>query len=233
MTAYAVIKTGGKQYRVAENDLIVVEKLLGDAGDSVVFDDVLMRVNGGDVEVGAPLIANASVAGEIAEQRRADKIRIVKKKARTNDRKTMGHRQHETVVRITSLTGDASAKPKKQTKPKAAPETKQEAPAAQSAPKSSDAPAQSETPTIRFLDAPEGEADDLKKIGGVGPVIERKLNDLGIYHFHQIAEFSAEDVARVDDVLNFKGRIERENWQDQAAKLARGEDPNTDAAGED
>ena len=70
--------------------------------------------------------------------------------------------------------------------------------------------------------APEGEADDLKQISGVGPVLEGKLNALGITKFAQIAEFSADDITRVDEVLNFKGRIERDEWLKQAADLAKG-----------
>lgn len=72
------------------------------------------------------------------------------------------------------------------------------------------------------LDAPEGEADDLKKISGVGPVLEEKLNGMGIYHYRQIAAFSPEDIAAVDDELDFKGRIERDGWLQQAADLANG-----------
>ncbi|MGI9349977.1 MAG: 30S ribosomal protein S2 [Rhizobiaceae bacterium] len=70
--------------------------------------------------------------------------------------------------------------------------------------------------------APKGEADDLKKISGVGPVLEGKLNNLGITHFSQIAAFTAEEIAKVDEVLNFKGRIERDNWLEQAAEFAKG-----------
>ncbi|TVQ04232.1 MAG: NADH:ubiquinone oxidoreductase [Roseinatronobacter sp.] len=70
------------------------------------------------------------------------------------------------------------------------------------------------------LEAPVGTADDLKQISGVGPVLERKLNDLGIYHFWQIAGWSAAEVAWVDGFLNFKGRIARDEWLDQASKLA-------------
>ena len=70
------------------------------------------------------------------------------------------------------------------------------------------------------LDAPRGAADDLKKISGVGPVLEQKLNDLGIYHYWQVAAFSAEDIANIDEKLNFKGRIERDDWIKQATDLA-------------
>jgi small subunit ribosomal protein S2 len=76
--------------------------------------------------------------------------------------------------------------------------------------------------TLRFLDAPQGEIDDLKKISGVGPVLEKKLNELGIYHYSQIAGFTPDDIERVDTELNFKGRIERDGWIDQAKALAEG-----------
>ena len=69
---------------------------------------------------------------------------------------------------------------------------------------------------------PEGEPDDLKKISGVGPVLEGKLNDLGITKYAQVAAFTAEDIARVDDRLSFKGRIERDDWLGQAKALAEG-----------
>jgi small subunit ribosomal protein S2 len=74
------------------------------------------------------------------------------------------------------------------------------------------------------LEAPRGAADDLKKISGVGPVLEQKLNDLGIYHYWQIAAFTDEDVKTVDDQLNFKGRIARDDWIKQATDLAGGGD---------
>ena len=72
---------------------------------------------------------------------------------------------------------------------------------------------------FKGLDAPNGEADDLKKISGVGPVLEKKLNDMGIYHYSQIAAFSPEEIAKVDTELNFKGRIERDDWLTQAKTL--------------
>ncbi len=75
------------------------------------------------------------------------------------------------------------------------------------------------------LDAPEGEADDLKRIKGVGPVLEGKLNGLGIWHYRQIADWGQDEIVWVDGFLNFKGRIERDGWIAQAAALARGEDP--------
>ncbi len=101
---FAVIKTGGKQYKVAENDLIIVEKVEGDAGAKVKFDDVLMCGKDGDVSVGAPTVKGASVAGEVIEQRQGKKVLVFKKKRRQTYRRKKGHRQLESVVRITGIT---------------------------------------------------------------------------------------------------------------------------------
>lgn len=113
-TMFAVIKTGGKQYRVAENDVIRVEKLAGAAGDAVQFDNVLMI---GD-KVGAPQVEGALVSGEVLEQTRNDKIIILRKKRRKNHRRKAGHRQDVTVVRITGLSADGKPAAKKKAAPK-------------------------------------------------------------------------------------------------------------------
>lgn len=105
---HAVIRTGGKQYRVAANDVIKVERLGGDAGDQIVFGEVLAVTGGGASDVGAPLVAGASVAARVIAQDRADKVIIFKKRRRHNYRRTKGHRQHLTVLRIEEiLTGGA------------------------------------------------------------------------------------------------------------------------------
>lgn len=101
---FAVIKTGGKQYRVAKDDVIVVEKLEAEAGKTVTFGDVLMVADGATVSVGAPLVKGASVAGEVVEQRKGEKVKVFKKRRRNTYRRKRGHRQHETVVRVTGIT---------------------------------------------------------------------------------------------------------------------------------
>jgi large subunit ribosomal protein L21 len=142
---FAIIKTGGKQYKVAANDIIKVEKLLGASGDTIEFSDVLMLGQGNSVKVGAPLVSNAKVCGTVLDQIRDDKVIIFKKKRRHNYRRKNGHRQYLTVVRITDILADgakanvASSKvevekgagkqvaPKSESKPaakKAAPKTK-------------------------------------------------------------------------------------------------------------
>lgn len=100
---FAVIKTGGKQYRVAANDEIVVEKLEGEPGATITFDHVLLLANGDAVTVGAPVVAGAAVTGELVEQRKGEKVIVFKKRRRSTYRRKRGHRQHESVVRITAI----------------------------------------------------------------------------------------------------------------------------------
>ena len=102
---YAVIKTGGKQYRVQPGDVIVVEKLDGEAGANVSFGDVLMLGGEKGVTLGAPLIAGAAVAATLVETRKGEKIKIFKKTRRQGYRRTNGHRQMESVLRITGIDG--------------------------------------------------------------------------------------------------------------------------------
>ena len=102
---YAVIKTGGKQYRVQPGDVIVVEKLDGEAGSNVSFGDVLMLGGDKGVTLGAPLIAGAAVAATLVETRKGEKIKIFKKTRRQGYRRTNGHRQMESVLRITGIDG--------------------------------------------------------------------------------------------------------------------------------
>ena len=99
---FAVIKTGGKQYRVAADDVIVVEKLVGEVGDTLTFDQVLMTGEGDAVQLGDAL-SGTSVTAEVVEQRRAPKVIIYKTKPRNTYRRKKGHRQSETVVRITGI----------------------------------------------------------------------------------------------------------------------------------
>jgi large subunit ribosomal protein L21 len=100
---FAVIKTGGKQYRVAANEQITVMHLAGEAGEKVTFGDVLMMGEGDNVKVGAPLLSGASVVGEIVEQARGPKVIAFKKRRRKNSKRKRGHRQDLTVVRITEI----------------------------------------------------------------------------------------------------------------------------------
>lgn len=109
---YAVVKTGGKQYKVAENDLLRIEKVEAEAGSIITLDNVLLVANDNDVTVGSPIVEGASVAVEVLAQRRARKIIVFKKRRRKSSRTKNGHRQHFTLVRISEILTNG-AKPSK------------------------------------------------------------------------------------------------------------------------
>ena len=213
---FAVIKTGGKQYKVAADDVIKIEKLDAQAGDIVTFDQVLMV---GDT-IGAPLVEGALVAAELLETKKQKTVIVFKKRRRHNSRRRNGHRQLLTTVRITEiLTGV-----KKPSVKAAAKADKSEAVAEKPA-KKAEAKA-----ALKADAAPAAEfKDDVKLIGGVGPALEKKLAAAGITSLKQIADWTAEDVAKFDEELNFKGRIEREEWIAQAKDLIAGKAPRAKA----
>jgi large subunit ribosomal protein L21 len=102
---YAVIKTGGKQYRVANGDVIKVERLAGEVGQEIAFGDVLMvgGAEGAEAKIGSPLVDGAKVTALVLEQGKADKILVFKKRRRKHYRRTRGHRQFQTVLRIRDI----------------------------------------------------------------------------------------------------------------------------------
>ena len=226
---FAVLKTGGKQYKVAAGDVLKVEKIAGNAGEKVQFNDVLM-LGGDKITLGDPIIADAGVQAEILEQGKGPKvINYVKRRRKHSSARKKGHRQQLTLVRIADIlekgadksgvmaavsgagfVASEAAAPAKKAAPKKAAVKKAEEPKA--APKKT-APKKAK--------AAEG-ADDLTQISGVGPVIVKKLHDLGVTTFAQIAAWTPEDIAVMDEKLNFKGRIERDDWLKQAAELAKG-----------
>ena len=116
---FAVIKTGGKQYKVAPNDVLRIEKIAGQPGDTVELGAVLAVGGEAGVTLGAPLVEGAMVAAEVIEQGRADKIIVFKKKRRKNHRRRNGHRQHETVLRVTEILTDGKKPSKARSKAKA------------------------------------------------------------------------------------------------------------------
>jgi large subunit ribosomal protein L21 len=208
--AFAVIKTGGKQYRVAANDVLKIEKLEAEAGAIVTFDEVLMVGDDAGVTVGAPLVAGASVAAEFIDTKKQKTVIVFKKNRRHNYRRRNGHRQLLSTVRITEiLTGGAKPSGK---------------PAARAARKSTKAEAAPAAAASSEAAAP-GFKDDVKQIGGVGPALEKKLAAAGITSLTQIATFTPEEMARVDGEANLKGKIEREDWVGQAKDLIAGKPP--------
>jgi large subunit ribosomal protein L21 len=137
---FAVIKTGGKQYKVAAEDVITVEKVKGEPGDIVEFAEVLM-LGGDPVVLGSPVVAGASVAGEVVEQTRGAKVIAFKKRRRKNSRRKRGHRQELSVIRITEILTDGR-KPTRAERPQpteaATPAPAAEAPTADVAPATAD-----------------------------------------------------------------------------------------------
>ncbi|PVH28774.1 50S ribosomal protein L21 [Pararhodobacter oceanensis] len=232
---FAVLKTGGKQYRVQSGDVLRVERLAADAGETVQFNEILM-VGGESTTIGAPLVDGAGVQAEVIDQIKGEKvIHFVKRRRKHSSKRTKGHRQKLTLVRITDILASgadssgvkaaigsgsvsgaalAAAAPKAAAKPAkaAAKPAKKAAPAA--------AEAAGERPANLLTEARDGKADDLKKITGVGPKLEGLLHENGVFHFDQIAAWGEAEVAYMDDKLSFPGRITRDNWIEQAATLA-------------
>ncbi|MCR5856595.1 50S ribosomal protein L21 [Mesorhizobium sp. J428] len=198
---FAVIKTGGKQYRVAANDVLKIEKVAGEVGDIVEIGFVLAHGEGENVTIGAPFVDGAVVAAEVLEQGHAKTVIAFKKRRRQNSRRKHGHRQLLTTVKITEiLTG--GAKPAKKAAAKA--ETKAEAAA----------------PVATLFTAPKGKADDLTVIVGIGPVAAGQLNEQGITTFKQIAKLSDADIEKIDANMPFSADQIRD-WRDQAKELAK------------
>lgn len=240
---FAVLKTGGKQYRVQSGDTLRVEKLAADAGETVQFNDILIV----GATVGTPHVAGAAVQAEVVDQVRGDKvIHFVKRRRKHSSKRTKGHRQQLTIVRITEIlenggdktgvkaaigaasalaaTSAKKAAPKAASKPESKSKPTAGAPKAASKPEPKAKP-KAETPKAEKRDAPAPTApDDLKQLAGVGPAIEKKLVEAGVTTFAQIAAWTDADIAEFDEKLSFKGRIEREGWVEQAKKLSGGKE---------
>ena len=226
---FAVIKTGGKQYKVASGDTLIVEKLAADAGETVQFNDVLM-IGGDSLTVGTPMIDGAGVQAEVVEQGRGEKTLNLKRRRRKHSsRRLKGHRQYLTTVKIMDILSagaDASgvkaalgASTAVGAVEAAAPEApKAKKPAAEK-PAADEAAVEAQKPG-NLLEAAQGEADELTRISGVGPGLNKKLNDNGVFHFWQIAEWGPAEITYMDDQLSFKGRIERDDWIGQAKEFA-------------
>ena len=221
---FAVLKTGGKQYKVQSGDMLRVEKLAADAGETIQFNEILML--GGDAPViGAPFVADAAVQAEVIDQVKGDKvINFVKRRRKHSSQRTKGHRQKLTLVRVTEILNSGAdksgvkaalgagsvsasaiaavvepASKTKTAKPAAAKATE----AKPAAPKAGKAAA----------------GGDLKKLSGVGPALEKKLIAAGVTSLEQVAAWTQADVTKIDEELSFKGRIEREGWIAQAKEL--------------
>ncbi|KAF0232200.1 MAG: hypothetical protein FD175_22 [Beijerinckiaceae bacterium] len=205
---FAVIKTGGKQYTVAANDVITIERLEGEAGDIIAFTEVLM-IGGDKAVVGAPFVAGATVAGELVEQARGPKVISFKKRRRQNSKRKKGHRQHLSLVRITEiLTGGKKPSGAKAAKP---------------------AVAAAAVAVAAAASAGARDESNLSLIAGIGPTIEKKLRAAGITTWSMIAGWDAAALAKWDEELALRGRATREEWVEQAKELLAGKPPRAKA----
>jgi len=210
---FAVLKTGGKQYKVASGDVLRVEKLAAKAGDKIQFNEILMVGS----TVGAPLVAGAGVQADVIDQIKGEKtINYVKRRRKHGSQRKKGHRQQLTLVRIADILETGADKSgvmaavsgagiKMEITPRVNPKGIAK-PKAGAAPKAA---------------AATTGGDDLKKLSGVGPALEKKLLAGGVTSYAQIAAWSEDDIAAFDEKLSLKGRIAREGWVAQAAELSK------------
>jgi large subunit ribosomal protein L21 len=213
---FAVIKSGGKQYRVAADQTLTIGRIAGEIGDIVQIGDVLAHGEGEKVTFGAPLVSGASVAAEIVEQGRGAKVISFKKRRRQNSRRKRGYRDLLTTVRISEILLDG-AKPSKKSAAKAEEKAKPAKAKTEDAVKDEAAPAETAAPLFK---APKGKADDLTEIKGIGPVAAGQLNEQGITTFAQIAKLTDKDIEKIDASMPFS-TDQIADWRDQAAELTK------------
>ena len=245
---FAVVKTGGKQYKVQTGDILRVERLAANAGDKVQFNQILM-LGGDKTVVGSPLVAGAAVQADVIDQIKGEKtIKFVKRRRKHSSKRTRGHRQYLTLVRVTDILATGADKSKVQeavgsgsvefkfaesvklkksadlkTKAEKSPKkpVKKEAKPAKEAKPEKEAKAKKSAPA-KEKKVTTTVSDDLKQLSGVGPALEKKLHAAGVKSFEQIAAWSAKDVEAINEKISSKGRVEKEGWIDQAKEKLKG-----------
>ena len=238
---FAVLKTGGKQYRVQSGDVLRVEKLAAEAGDKVQFNDILMIGS----TIGSPLVTGAGVVAEVIDTIKADKVITYHKRRRKHSsQRTRGHRQQLTLLRVTDLLesgadrsdvkaavgarsgngprvkGDDRYAMNKTEQAEMARRVQSGEAAEKSAETDDKAAPSPVQPKNLMQSARDGRADDLKLISGIDATTESLLNENGVYHIDQIASWNGREIAYMDDKLSLGGRIQSEKWKQQAKKLA-------------
>ncbi|RVV99747.1 50S ribosomal protein L21 [Mesobaculum littorinae] len=229
---FAVLKTGGKQYRVQSGDILRVEKLAAAAGETVQFNDVLMVGS----TIGTPLVDGAGVQAEVIEQIKGEKvIHYVKRRRKHSSQRTKGHRQQLTLLRVTDILEKGAAdsgvkaalgagsvpggagEPARYAKNKAdQAEMSKRVTTGEAKAKAEDAPTGAK-PGNLLSEPRDGSADDLKKLSGVGPKMVTTLNEAGVYHFDQIAAWSEAEIAYMEETLPARGKVA--GWAEQAKTL--------------
>tara|TARA_Y100000991_G_scaffold137220_1_gene103460 strand:- start:1012 stop:1752 length:741 start_codon:yes stop_codon:yes gene_type:complete len=245
---FAVVKTGGKQYKVQTGDILRVERLAANAGDKVQFNQILM-LGGDKTVVGSPLVAGAAVQADVIDQIKGEKtIKFVKRRRKHSSKRTRGHRQYLTLVRVTDILATGadkskvqeavgsgsvefkfveSVKPKKSADLKTKAEKSPKKPVKKEAKPAKEVKPEKEAKARKSAPAKEKKvtttvSDDLKQLSGVGPALEKKLHAAGVKSFEQIAAWSAKDVEAINEKISSKGRVEKEGWIDQAKEKLKG-----------
>ncbi len=237
---FAVLKTGGKQYRVQQGDVLRVEKIAADAGEKIQFNDVLMVGS----SIGTPLVEDAGVQAEVIEQIKGEKvIHFVKRRRKHGSKRTKGHRQQLTLLRITDILESGAGKSdvkaaigagiagwtgtktdkgdyvqnrsgQAEMKRRVVEGDAEEKAAAKAA--SAEGGATSK-PGNLLTEARGGEGDDLTKLTGVGPAMEKKLHEVGVFHFDQITAWDEAETAYMEDQIGARGKIA--GWAAEAKDL--------------
>jgi large subunit ribosomal protein L21 len=220
---YAVIKTGGKQYKVAAGEKLKVEQIPADIGTTVTFDEVLAVGAGAELVVGAPFVAGAKVDASVVDQGRGDKVRIFKLRRRKHYKRQAGHRQNYTEVFIAAIYGVNGAQIAKADAPVAGvPYVKAAAGATAVAAVAAVAATAKKAAKVRGKN--KAGADDLEIIEGIGPKIAGLLNDAGVSTFEALSKATPEKLAEVLQAAGSKFNMAKpESWPEQAALAAKGD----------
>ena len=217
---FAVVKTGGKQYKVQSCDILRVERLAANAGDKIQFNQILM-LGGDKTVVGAPLVAGAAVQADVIDQIKSEKtIKFVKRRRKHSSKRTRGHRQHLTLVRVTEILASGAEKSKvqeavgagsvdfqfsenvkvktpagsKTLAEKSLKETVNKEVKTTNTAKPATVAKEKKSAPVKEKKTATSVSDDLKQLSGVGPALEKKLHAAGVKSFEQIAAWSVKDI---------------------------------------
>ena len=245
---FAVVKTGGKQYKVQSGDILRVERLAANAGDKIQFNQILM-LGGDKTVVGAPLVAGAAVQADVIDQIKSEKtIKFVKRRRKHSSKRTRGHRQHLTLVRVTEILASGAEKSKvqeavgagsvdfqfsenvkvktpagsKTMAEKSVKETVKKEVKTTNTAKPATVAKEKKSAPVKEKKTATSASDDLKQLSGVGPALEKKLHAAGVKSFEQIAAWSSKDIEVINEKISSKGRVEKEGWIDQAKEKLKG-----------
>ena len=239
---YAIVEIAGQQFKVAKDQKIYVNRLAEDEGAEVSFDKVLLADDSGNVTLGAPAIDGALIGAKVIRHLKGDKVIVFKKKRRKGYQKKNGHRQSLTQLEILDINLSGKKKESKNEKTTTPTEAKKEdtknvtpeaeaqpntpAPSEQNGKKEVEVKDTEEINVDKLLksigNATKADANDLKKINGIGPAYEKRLNEIGVYTYEQISQLKAADrdeLAAIDGIT--RDKIESEEWVKQAKALMK------------